>query len=57
MNAASWLENLPVQERWRSLLLKEGPRVATWALSLAGRRRLRRRGTRRPRPARSIWRR
>jgi len=35
MNAASWLENLPVQERWRSLLLKEGPRVATWALSLA----------------------
>ena len=35
MNAASWLENLPVQERWRSLLLKEGPRVATWGLSLA----------------------
>ena len=35
MNAASWLENLPVQERWRSLLLKEGPRVATWVLSLA----------------------
>ena len=35
MNAASWLENLPAQERWRSLLLKEGPRVATWVLSLA----------------------
>ena len=35
MNAASWLESIPVQERWRTLLLKEGPRVATWALSLA----------------------
>src|SRR6516164_7104112 len=34
MNAASWLENLPVQERWRALLLKEGPRLATWALAL-----------------------
>lgn len=35
MNAASWLESLPVQERWRSLLLKEGPRAATWLLALA----------------------
>ena len=35
MNAASWLESLPAQERWRALLLKEGPRVATWVLSLA----------------------
>src|SRR6516225_10171849 len=34
MNAASWLESLPVQERWRALLLKEGPRLATWALAL-----------------------
>jgi general secretion pathway protein C len=34
MNAASWLEGLPVQERWRTLLLKEGPRLATWALAL-----------------------
>jgi general secretion pathway protein C len=34
MNAASWLEGLPAQERWRSLLLSEGPRIATWALAL-----------------------
>jgi general secretion pathway protein C len=34
MNAASWLEGLPPQDRWRSLLLSEGPRVATWALAL-----------------------
>jgi general secretion pathway protein C len=34
MNAASWLEGLPVQERWRALLLKEGPRLATWVLAL-----------------------
>jgi general secretion pathway protein C len=34
MNATSWLESLPVQERWRALLLKEGPRIATWALAL-----------------------
>jgi len=34
MNAASWLESLPVQERWRALLLKEGPRLATWVLAL-----------------------
>jgi general secretion pathway protein C len=35
MNAASWLESLPAQERWRALLLKEGPRLATWVLALA----------------------
>ena len=34
MNATSWLESFPVQERWRALLLKEGPRLATWALAL-----------------------
>jgi general secretion pathway protein C len=35
MNAASWLEALPPQERWRPLLLSEGPRIATWGLALA----------------------
>lgn len=35
MNAASWLEGLPTHERWRTLLLKEGPRIATWVLSVA----------------------
>jgi general secretion pathway protein C len=35
MNAASWLEALPPQERWRPLLLSEGPRIATWVLGLA----------------------
>lgn len=35
MNAASWLESLPAQERWRTLLLSEGPRIATWVLGLA----------------------
>jgi general secretion pathway protein C len=35
MNAASWLESFPAQERWRALLLKEGPRLATWVLALA----------------------
>jgi general secretion pathway protein C len=35
MNAASWLEGLPTHERWRALLLSEGPRVATWILALA----------------------
>src|SRR6516162_6463840 len=34
MNATSWLESLPAPERWRALLLKEGPRLATWALAL-----------------------
>jgi general secretion pathway protein C len=35
MNAASWLESLPAHDRWRALLLSEGPRVATWVLALA----------------------
>lgn len=35
MNAASWLEGLPAQERWRTLLLTQGPRIATWILGLA----------------------
>ena len=35
MNAASWLEALPPQERWRPLLASEGPRIATWVLALA----------------------
>jgi general secretion pathway protein C len=35
MNAASWLETLPAQERWRALLLKEGPRIATVVLGVA----------------------
>jgi general secretion pathway protein C len=35
MNAASWLEGLPAQERWRSLLVSEGPRIATWILGAA----------------------
>jgi general secretion pathway protein C len=34
MNAASWLEALPPQERWRPLLASEGPRIATWVLGL-----------------------
>jgi general secretion pathway protein C len=35
MNAASWLEHLPAQERWRALMFTEGPRIATWTLALA----------------------
>lgn len=35
MNAVSWLETLPAQERWRALLLKEGPRIATLVLGVA----------------------
>jgi general secretion pathway protein C len=35
MNAASWMEGLPASDRWRSLLLGEGPRIATWVLALA----------------------
>ncbi len=35
MNAASWLEHLPAQERWRAWLFTEGPRIATWTLALA----------------------
>jgi general secretion pathway protein C len=35
MNAASWLEGLPAHDRWRALLMSEGPRVATWVLGIA----------------------
>jgi general secretion pathway protein C len=35
MNAASWLEGLPAHDRWRALLLSEGPRIATWVLGAA----------------------
>jgi general secretion pathway protein C len=35
MNAASWLEGLPPPDRWKTLLLTEGPRFATWFLALA----------------------
>jgi general secretion pathway protein C len=35
MNAASWLEGLPVPEKWRALAMAHGPRIATWVLALA----------------------
>jgi general secretion pathway protein C len=35
MNATSWLEGLPAPDRWRALLLSEGPRVASWILGAA----------------------
>lgn len=35
MTAASWLEGFPAHDRWRALLLGEGPRLATWLLALA----------------------
>jgi len=35
MNAAAWLGNLPPPDRWRSLVLAQGPRIATWVLALA----------------------
>src|SRR5215472_6305734 len=35
MNAASWLEGLPASERARALLLRDGPRIATWVLAVA----------------------
>jgi general secretion pathway protein C len=35
MNAASWLEALPAHERWRTLLVSEGPRVAAGILVVA----------------------
>jgi general secretion pathway protein C len=35
MNAASWLESLPANDRWRTLLIAEGPRLATWVLAVA----------------------
>jgi type II secretory pathway component PulC len=34
MNAASWLEGLPAPEKWRTLLITHGPRIATWALAV-----------------------
>jgi general secretion pathway protein C len=35
MNAASWLESLPAHDRWRTLLVKEGPRLAAGTLAVA----------------------
>src|SRR3569833_1046107 len=35
MNAASWLEGLPPPDKWRTLVLTHGPRVATWVLAFA----------------------
>jgi general secretion pathway protein C len=35
MNAASWLEALPAHERWRTLLVNEGPRAAAGVLVVA----------------------
>src|SRR3954466_14009486 len=35
MNAAAWLGNLPPPDRWRSVVLAHGPRIATWVLALA----------------------
>jgi general secretion pathway protein C len=34
MNAASWLEGLPAPEKWRTLALAHGPRIATWTLAV-----------------------
>jgi general secretion pathway protein C len=34
MNAASWLDGLPAPEKWRTLLLAHGPRIATWTLAV-----------------------
>jgi general secretion pathway protein C len=35
MNAASWLEGLPPPDKWRTLVLAHGPRIATWVLAFA----------------------
>jgi general secretion pathway protein C len=35
MNAASWLEGIPVSDKWRTLLSTHGPRAVTWALAVA----------------------
>jgi general secretion pathway protein C len=35
MNAASWLEGLPPPDKWRTLVLTHGPRIATWVLAFA----------------------
>jgi general secretion pathway protein C len=34
MNAASWLEGLPAPEKWRTLVIAHGPRIATWTLAV-----------------------
>jgi general secretion pathway protein C len=34
MNAASWLEGLPAPEKWRTLAIAHGPRIATWTLAV-----------------------
>jgi general secretion pathway protein C len=34
MNSTSWLEGLPAPEKWRTLLLAHGPRIATWTLAV-----------------------
>jgi general secretion pathway protein C len=35
MSAASWLQAIPLSEKWRALFFTRGPRVATWVLALA----------------------
>ncbi|MGB6604467.1 MAG: type II secretion system protein GspC [Steroidobacteraceae bacterium] len=35
MNAASWLATVPAADRWRALILRDGPRIATWILAVA----------------------
>ena len=35
MSTASWLQAIPVSEKWRALFFTRGPRVATWVLALA----------------------
>ena len=35
MNAASWLEGLPQADKWRTLAVTQGPRIATWVLAFA----------------------
>lgn len=34
MNAASMLEGLPAPDKWRTLLIAQGPRIATWTLAV-----------------------
>jgi general secretion pathway protein C len=34
MNAASWLATVPAADRWRALILRDGPRIATWILAV-----------------------
>jgi general secretion pathway protein C len=35
MNAASWLEGLQPPDKWRTVMLTHGPRIATWVLAFA----------------------